>query len=106
MERKNFFPIKLLSTAVVVSATIFSCTNNDTTDSSTTTDTTTVMSIDTSKNMMDTANTPDTATMPAVNTGGTAKPNPAKKGMKGKVTVVETTAPKSTGNMGADNTGV
>lgn len=35
---------------------------------------------------------------------GTAKPNPAKKGMKGKATVGE--SPKMTGAMEADNTGV
>jgi len=40
------------------------------------------------------------------NKAGMAKPNPAKKGMKGKVAISEAPAPKSTAKMEADNTGV
>jgi TonB family protein len=87
-----------------------SCTNNDTTDPNDSTVTTpVVVATDTAIASVDTlagtnaAVNVDTATA-RVNTTGVAKPNPAKKGMKGKVVV---TAPaKSTGSMEADNTGV
>lgn len=93
---------------VLLSITAISCTNNDTTDSTGTTETTT------STNMMDTSATANnmmsdtsmmtTATMPAMDTMKMVKPNPAKKGMKGKVVI---NAPaKTTGTMEADNMGV
>lgn len=109
MKRKNVFSI--LGIAVMLSSVVVSCTNNDTTEDSTAStamDTVTTMTVaaDTSK-MMDTAAMAATTntTNPADKTG-MAKPNPAKKGMKGKVTVVEAAVPKPTGKMEADNAGV
>lgn len=69
-------------------------------------------SADTSNISMESLMNPDTATVAlavdnaAINTGETAvaKPNPAKKGLKGKVMI--TAAPKPTGAMEADNSGV
>lgn len=103
MKRKNVFSIKLLSTAIIVSTALFSCTNNDTNDGATpsVTDTATVATkMDTSSAMkMDTAVTNKTTAT------GVAKPNPAKKGMKGKVALTETTSPAPGGKMEADNSG-
>jgi len=84
MKRKNVFSIKLLGAAVIL-WTAFSCTNNDTNEASTLTDTTATVD--------HTAVVP-TDTMvskPADNTSMNktvaATPNPAKKGMKGKITI-------------------
>lgn len=106
MKRTNVFPILgviMLSTAIV------SCHVNDTNDQPVTTtasmDTSTVM-VNSEPAMMDTSKM---ATQPATmdqGTAGMAKPNAAKKGMKGKVSVDEKPAAKSTAKMEADNTGV
>jgi TonB family protein len=90
-----------------------SCTNNDTNDQSSTTetittdmmtDTSSIVVADTVTNMNTAVAADSSATFNASNRAGTAKPNPAKKGMKGKVVI---NAPaKSTGSMEADNTGV
>lgn len=93
---------------VLVSITAIGCTNNDTTDSTATTETTTSTDMmDTAAatgNMMNDTSTMTTATMPAMDTVKMVKPNPAKKGMKGKVVI---NAPaKTTGTMEADNMGV
>ena len=108
MKRKNVFSIKLLSTAIILSMTFFSCKVNDTNDSSTTD----VMDTATAK--METATPMDaTSNMATDNTTiadkqGMAKPNPAKKGMKGKVAIVPVMSPKVDANakMEADNAGV
>ncbi|MDB5202505.1 MAG: energy transducer TonB [Ferruginibacter sp.] len=115
---------KLTAVALVAGFSISSC-HVDDTDS-----TSTVTTTDTSANMrMDNVNTGvDTASMsmpsatttmaadsnaasaqmttaaPATASKGNAKPNPAKKGMKGKVTVAP--APKNTAKMEMDNNGV
>ena len=78
------------------------------------TDTSTAMKVDSSKAMSNATTTPDTtamtgstATMTADTmsaTKGTAKPNAAKKGLKGKATITAPT--KGTGAMEMDNTGV
>ena len=87
------------------------CTNNDTTDRTVSTETSTSTDMmdtaATTSNMMSDTSTMTTATMPATPTMDTmklVKPNPAKKGMKGKV-VIKVPA-KSTGSMEADNMGV
>ena len=101
--------LKQFSAAVVLlSITAVGCTNNDTTDSTATTETTSSTAMmDTSataNNMMSDSSTMTTATMPAMDTMKIVKPNPAKKGMKGKVVI---NAPaKTTGTMEADNMGV
>ncbi|CAN5793689.1 hypothetical protein BH11BAC4_BH11BAC4_25290 [soil metagenome] len=110
MKRKNVF--SLLSVAIIISAVAASCNNNDTTDSMSTTTTdsaSTMMSTDTSKMMADTAKmmTTDTSmNKMATDNKGMAKPNPAKKGLKGKVSIAEKPAVKSTGAMEADAGGV
>ena len=111
MKRTNVFPVKFLGAALILGTVAFSCTSNDTSTSSTET------KMDTATTMMDTAavNTPTTMTADtsAMNkmadnssTTGKAKPNPAKKGMKGKVSVTESNMSKPTGKMEADNAGV
>jgi TonB family protein len=106
---------RIQNTAIVFFALCIgfgSCTNNDTNDPNETTVTTpVVVTTDTAVAVTDTMSVSNPAlikdttisTAKAV-TAGVAKPNPAKKGMKGKVVV---NAPaKSTGSMEADNTGV
>ena len=111
MKFKNVFSI--LGSAVLLSVVSFSCTNIDTTeDSTSTTATTTTAPMETTAASanLDTAKMPaeamKTETMQVDNNTGMAKPNPAKKGMKGKVAVVETAMVKPTGKMEADNAGV
>ena len=125
MLRKNFLSKKYLSAAaIMLSIVVVSCNNNDTTsstDTSITTDTSrkidnTAAPMDTSNKMpsaiaTDTAAGVGTSKMAdskmsdkKMKSGGMAKPNPAKKGMKGKAVI---TAPmKGTGSMEMDNTGV
>ena len=106
MKRKNVFSIKLLSTAIILSITVFSCNTNDTTDSTTatTTDTAAVMATEPAATMMDTTR-PQPENSTAV-TPGVAKPNPAKKGLKGKVAVTEVVMVTPATKMEADNNGV
>ncbi len=89
-----------------------SCNNNDTVDPNetsvtspeTVTQDTSLMASDTVARLDTTVNTQTAIAGTGSTTAGVAKPNPAKKGMKGKVVV---NAPaKSTGSMEADNTGV
>lgn len=98
------FPVKmLLSIAVVTTLLISACNNNDTNTSevtNVTTDTSAPMLVDTSNlmNMMDSGATTigpinmdssvSNANSATVKTG-MAKPDPAKKGKKGKVTIAE-----------------
>ncbi|MEO5943457.1 MAG: energy transducer TonB [Ferruginibacter sp.] len=118
----TFFSGKSLSAALVMLAvTTFSCHNNDTTsttDQSHTYDTSmsSMKSTDSNSSSMDTSNhapsaiATDTSTGIGTSTmnhstmGGKAMPNPAKKGMKGKATVMG--ALKGTGSMDMDNSGV
>ena len=106
MNRINVFQIKLFSAGLLLSIGMFSCNVNDTNDSTaaTATDTAVVMSSDTSKMLMDTSKMPASNVVAAKT--GIAKPNPSKKGLKGKVNIVETSASKTAGTMEADNQGV
>jgi protein TonB len=107
MKRKSVFSIKLLSTAIILGITAFSCTNNDTTDSSTATTTDTVAKMNADPSVVaDTSKMSNNAANSTVSTPGIAKPNPAKKGLKGKVAVLETPVSKSDAKMEADNSGV
>lgn len=125
MSRSHFFSKKYLGSFILIGAiSIVSCHNNDTTpvtDQSHYVDTTMSPMHDTSaaahggQSMMDSSNqapssiATDTAKTIGTSTmkdgmGGKAKPNPAKKGMKGKATVM---APaKGSGSMDMDNGGV
>jgi len=93
---QNKFPVKLFgAAAMVISFTLGACHNNDTVTNEATvsTDTSKMMSTDTSHPVT----SPDSGVMTpapsATDTSknnmskGTAKPNPAKKGMKGKVSI-------------------
>ena len=114
MEQNNF-PVKLFSAlAIVTSITVAACSNNDTNDAAVTTETTTSAMADTATRMpmTDTAAmvTPPAEAMPAnadkMPAAGMAKPNPAKKGMKGKVSVAMPAAPKMKAEIKADASGV
>ena len=104
MKRKNVFSLKSFVTAIILSMTIFSCTNNDTTDSATSeaVKDTTVVPMETSTTM----DTPPVTDNTAANKTATAKPDPSKKGMKGKVSIILPMAPMADVKMEADNSGV
>jgi periplasmic protein TonB len=96
----------LASALVLIGATI-GCNSDSKKDEGST-----VVSADTANAMNTTpvdntaaTTTPATDTNTAMNNSSMAKPNPAKKGMKGKVTVSEQ-AKSSNNNMTADNSGV
>jgi protein TonB len=110
--------IRLFGAALLMTGAIASGCNNDKKDASSTTvsstDTSATMKVDSSGSMMSTGST-DTSAMAPTTTNtttattdaagaGTAKPNAAKKGMKGKATITMPT--KGSGSMEADNTGV
>src|SRR3954471_7022583 len=120
--KHNRLSMKLMSTAITLCCvTMLGCNNNDTTDdtSVTTMDTTSHMmadsnhmgmdtnnmAMDTSRMMADTNKADHTAVKNKAVDTGAAKPNPAKKGMKGKVSISDKPV-KSSGNMEADNAGV
>jgi periplasmic protein TonB len=114
---QNIMKQKSLFTVLIVGLALASCNNNDTNDEATdtiVTDTSSsVMNVDPMTTVPDTSArviVADTSTTSAgsvaANTNiGIAKPNPAKKGLKGKVSVTEPPAKKG-GTMEADNTGV
>jgi len=103
MTRKNFFALQLWSTAIILSTAAFSCSNNDTSERA---------DADTATAMVTPAVTaPDTTMMNTVdstanNKPGIAKPNPAKKGLKGKVTILPAPPTSAEAKMEADNSGV
>src|SRR6476660_8550095 len=103
MKRNHFFRLRSLCAAIIsVSILTLACNNHDTTSPPSTSDTAAMMTADTSMEhhpVVEVTDAKDT-----VMSQGTAKPNPAKKGMKGKVAVME--SPKMSGSMEADNTGV
>ncbi|MEJ7611177.1 MAG: energy transducer TonB [Ferruginibacter sp.] len=116
---QNKFPLKFFTAlALVTSITVFSCNNNDTNDATVTTDNTTTTMSDTAATMP--MSTDTTAMMPPATdatamastttsstTGsGMAKPNPAKKGMKGKVSISMPAAPTVKAEVKADASGV
>ena len=109
---QNKFPVKLFSAAaVMISLTFAACNNNDTTTSATTTDTTKMMTADTAMKMpvmdsgMAAPSATDTSAM-KTKAVGTAKPNPAKKGLKGKVSIAAPAAPKMKADAKPDAAGV
>lgn len=106
MNYNKFFSLKAMGIAIIsMSLATAGCNVDDTTSPPSVSDTSTVT---TSDAMM----THDSAMMMKADTGsakvemgmGMAKPNPAKKGMKGKVMIMP--APKMSGSMEADNSGV
>lgn len=111
MTSKKFFPLQLWGTVIVLSTTFFSCTSDDTSSSSSSaTDTTTTAMAPAavhadSANANATAKTMDSATA-TIGKPAMAKPNPAKKGLKGKVAILPPPAAIAGASMEADNTGV
>jgi len=105
MKRINLF--SMLGITVLLSAAVVSCHVDDTNDESTAavvTDTSMVKTEPAAEQgKMETEQGKMTELQPAE---GMAKPNPAKKGMKGKVAVEETKTVKNIGKMEADETGV
>jgi len=110
---QNKFPVKLFSAAaVIVSLTVGACHNNDTvTSDATTTDTSKMVTTDTAPAMA----APDSAAMTpapsATDTSknnmmkGSAKPNPAKKGLKGKVSITTPAPSKMKADVTPDASG-
>lgn len=107
---QNKFPVKLFSAAAVIAALVISaCNNNDTNPAPSATDTSATNSMTTppvtDSGMAQTAT--DTSMMKTTTaTTGVAKPNPSKKGMKGKVTVVTTTTTTAKADAAPDASGV
>jgi periplasmic protein TonB len=98
MKKKNVLQVTLWTAAVILSLIGLSCTN-----SSDTADKDPAIGTDTSASTVTTTMQPDST---AANTAVAGKPNPAKKGMKGKVSV-EAAAPKTPeAKMEADAAGV
>ena len=96
---------------ILIGIGLIACNNNDTSDGTSTI--TTSSSSDTmnlsndmllkkDSSLVSTTTTETVTVTPG--SSGTAKPNPAKKGLKGKVIIIEPV--KTTGAMEADNTGV
>ena len=109
---QNKFPVKLFSAAaVMISLTFAGCNNNDTTTSATTTDSTKMMTADTAAKMpvmdsgMAAPSATDTSAM-KMKAAGSAKPNPAKKGMKGKVSIAVPAPPAMKADSKPDASGV
>ena len=108
-QMKLFLSKYILAGLTILLAFTVSCTSETKKEGEVTTvgsdtATTTTMSTTTPPADMTTTTTPgDSAAMTA--TTGTAKPNPAKKGAKGKVSIMEQAATKG-GTMSMDNTGV
>ncbi|MGG9962920.1 energy transducer TonB [Ferruginibacter sp. SUN106] len=107
MTNKSFFSLRLWSTAIILGTTILSCNSDDYNKSaSTTPEDTTSSTVATPS-----AAAPDTSKMigmdsTANNKTGMAKPNPAKKGLKGKVTILPPPAAVAGAKMEVDNAGV
>ncbi len=102
MKRKNVFSLKLFGAAAILCITAFSCTSNDTDSSATTTDSSASTSVTDTPMMSKTTDTASTA----MKMTGTAKPNPAKKGMKGKVTISQAPPMSPEAKMEADASGI
>ena len=106
---QNKFPVKLFSAAAVIAAlTISACNNNDTNPAPTTTDSSvTVKDSAVAPAITDSGTTPSaTDTSGMKKTTGVAKPNPAKKGMKGKVTITAPSGPAAKADAAPDASGV
>src|SRR5688572_20940654 len=85
MEFKNTLSARSFITALCASLLFVSCDNNDTNKTEETTETITDTTQTTVVTPADTMMT-DTSTVMTTTKPGIAKPNPAKKGLKGKVT--------------------
>ena len=102
-NNKFFYSKSIYAVLIAISVGAQGCHVDDTNSTSVVSDTSTVvagdatMAQDSAMNTMDKMN--DDKMMK-----GTAKPNPAKKGMKGKVVILD--APKKAGSMNADKAGV
>ena len=102
-NNKFFYSKSIYAVLIAISVGAQGCHVDDTNSTSVVSDTSTVvagdatMAQDSAMNTMDKMN--DDKMMK-----GTAKPNPAKKGMKGKVVILD--APKKVGSMNADKAGV
>lgn len=112
MKQKRKYRRIAILIAVGVTTVFLSCNSGTDESTSTTTDTATVMNVDTSNAMMDTGrmatdtslmNKPDKTAVEEPK--GVAKPNPTKKGMKGKVAVLNSPVKKGS-SMEADKSGV
>ena len=95
----------ILASAIVLMGVAVGC-NSDSKTSESTTDTTKAMTTVTTGDTTLTNATPTTDTVGAMGNNSVAKPNPAKKGMKGKATITEQKANSYNANVTADNTGV
>ncbi len=109
MLRTKFFSTSISAAAILALSTFAACDNGKTDTSATTTpaDTSSVMKVDSSATTSAPAPTDTASIAPsaaATDVAGTAKPNAAKKGLKGKATI--TIPSKGSGSMDADNTGV
>ena len=103
MNYNKFFSLKSLSIAMIsIGLATTGCNNNDTSPPASASDTSTVKAND-AEMIHDTGMVAKPDSIPAKMAMGTAKPNPAKKGMKGKVMIMP--SPKMSGSMDADNTG-
>ncbi|MEI2748373.1 MAG: TonB family protein [Ferruginibacter sp.] len=106
MKRQNLFLNNLFFPSLLLMLLAFACNNNNRSESTEGSGMTTLSGDSTLQAAKDSMNAMQNNTAPADNTEMTSKggPNPAKKGMKGKVVVTPRTAP-SDKNMEADNAG-
>jgi periplasmic protein TonB len=93
MKKKSGGKVVLLGISLFAAGFAISCNSDETSETTTTTDTTSIMKMDTTTPVVTDTNTGRTtdATIQSSSTQSSAtmgKPNPAKKGKKGKVTVV------------------
>ncbi|MCP9753208.1 energy transducer TonB [Ferruginibacter sp. HRS2-29] len=107
MLHTKSFSVKLFGAALLLGGVIATGCNNDKKEPSVTSVSsmdTASMKVDSSNSMVSDGSTAAVVPATTADTAGTAKPNAAKKGMKGKATITMPT--KGTGSMEADNTGV
>lgn len=103
MNQNRIFSMKVFSIAMICAGLAFTgCHNDDTTTPPSESDTAAAINETAGTHDTGMAMKPDTVT--TNNKMGMAKPNPAKKGMKGKATVME--SPKMSGAMEANKEGV
>lgn len=109
MKQSKFFTKAFFAIGFVGIGLLSACNNNDTSSATTTvtTDTSAPMAVDTT-NMMNATDT--AASMPMANMSATkpgmAKPDPAKKGKKGKAMIAEVTTAKMKADAAPDASGV
>ncbi len=112
MVQRTYFLAKFLTVTLCLSIALYACNNNDY-DKTATTESSTETMVDTmtmpaATPMADTAIININNTNPIVTTAqtGTAKPNPAKKGLKGKASAKPEMPAKADAKMLADESGV